>query len=543
MKLGGIALITAACSTGAAQPGRAGLQPGAGSKGDESAASALLERARASPSADRYRRVFDEFSNTRAAGVAREEFAALSLSRARDAIDARDFRRADEAAEDARTHGTEEQTRKAVSELARIDDAHAADVAEKAIGLAGAEGGCALSLAAVAQALRDRPRPRPRFRDALQARTASTLVQCLTAEIEAVYRGGDAKAAAALLTTPDATIALAKEPYGLAVLRLTDLVVARTLDELGKLLAARKWAEALTEITRRHEGGALDDHQAEAARAAVRDRIRADILQRVDAARGSRRATLEAGPLRELVLLAGWEPTPEDVSRALAALALSVECEKLHCAPERPTPVFAWGALDVTPPGMAAGAPAGQPAGQAGHLEHGQALWQVARAGARALVATTDPGSATGPALLDTAAGWVDGTRLRPTPTADWLPPPELLGGVRVWGPLREGAREHSLGIVTSADPKHAVVRRLSDSLELTVDTRLLRLGTVPIGLKVLAFCVDRIHAEPAKVDGAVVKQGDIEKVPVVCERGALAHVEMLSALAADPAWLPPRKP
>jgi hypothetical protein len=313
-------------------------------------------------------------------------------------------------------------------------------------------------------------------------------------------------------------------------------VVARTVTELAPLLAERKWAEAFAEVARRHEGGALEDRESEAVLGELRERIRADVLKRIEASRGSQRPTRDATAIQDLVHLAAWEPVPEDVARGLEALGRSLECEKLRCTPEKPTQVWAYGALQLSPPGAAEGAPRG-------HLEHGQAVFRVARAGARALVATSDPGSAVGPALLDAAAGWVDASRLRPAPTADWLPPPELLSGVRVWGPLREDAHEYSLGVVTSADPKRAIVRRLADSLEITVDTRLLRLGTVPAGLKVLAYCVDRIHAEPAKVDGAIVTEGNVDKVPVVCERGALAHVEMLSALGADPTWLPPRKP
>jgi hypothetical protein len=534
---GGIVVIAVTCSA-LALLACAGGQQGAGGAGDEAAASELLQRARQNPTPnpDQYRRILEKFGSTHAAGGARQELAGMLLSRARSALDARDFRSADDAAEEARTYGTEEQTRQAHAMLDAIDDGRAAAIAQQVAGLAGAEGGCMRAFAAVVAPLSAKPRPRPRFKEALRAQTAPTLVQCLGVEIESRFREGDGRTAMALLVTPEVTVALAKEAYDKAVLRLTGLVVARTQGELGPVLGERKWAEAFAEVARRHEGGELEDRESEAVLVALRERIRADVLQRIEAARASQRTTRDAAGIRDLVRLAEWEPVPEDVARGLEALGRSLECEKLRCAPEKPTQVWAWGALSLSPPDAADGAPAG-------HLEHGQPAFRVARAGARALVATSDPGSAAGPALLDAAAGWVDASRLRPVSTADWLPPPEVLSGVRVWGPLREGAREYSLGVVTSADPKRAIVRRLADSLEITVDTRLLRLGTVPPGMKVLAYCVDRIHAEPAKIDGTIVAQGDVEKVPVVCERGALAHVEMLSALGADPAWLPPRKP
>jgi hypothetical protein len=532
--LGGIVVVAATCSA-LALLACGGRQQGAGGAGDEAAASELLQRARESPTPDGYRRIFEKFGSTHAAGVARQELAGMLLSRARDALGTRDFRGADDAAEEARTYGNEEQTRQAHAVLDAIDDGRAAEIAQQVVGLAGAEGGCMRAFAAIVAPLSAKPRPRPRFKEALRARSTPALVQCLGAEVESRFREGDGHAARDLLVTPEVTVALAKEAYDKAVIRLTELVVARTLGELGPLLGERKWAEAIAEVAGRHEGGGLEDRESEAVLVALREPIRADVLKRIEAARASQRTTRDAAAIRDLVRLAAWEPVPEDIARGLEALGRSLECEKLRCALEKPAQVWAWGALRLSPPAAADGTPAG-------HIEHGQPVFRVARAGARALVATSDPGSAAGPALLDAAVGWVEASRLRPVPTADWLPPPELLSGVRVWGPLREGAREYSLGVVTSADPKRAIVRRLADSLEITVDTSLLRLGTVPLGMKVLAYCVDRIHAEPAKVDGTVVA-GDVEKVPVVCERGALAHVEMLSALGADPAWLPPRKP
>lgn len=511
-------------------------QPGAGAAGDEAAASELLQQARQRPTQDGYRHVFEKFGATRAAGVARQELAGILLSDARAKLDARDFRGAADVAEEARTYGSEEQTRQAVAMLDAIDDGRAAEISGQVVGLARTEGGCLRAFAAVVSPFRAKPRPRPRFKEALRTGATPTLMECLGAEIDSRFQEGDGATARALLVTPEVTVALPREAYEKAVLRLTELVVARTLTELAPLLGDRKWAEAIAEIARRHEGGALEDRESEAVLVALRERICADVLKRIEAARGSQRPARDATAIQDLVHLAAWDPVPEDVAHGLDALGRSLECERLRCAPEKPTQVWAWGALQLAPPGAAESAPGG-------HLEHGQAVFRIARAGQRALVATSDPGKATGPALLDAAAGWVDASRLRPTPTVDWLPPPELLAGVRVWGPLREGAHEYSLGVVTSADPKRAIVRRLADSIEITVDTGLLRLGAVPTGLKVLAYCVDRIHAEPAKIDGAIVTEGTVEKVPVICERGALAHVEMLSALGADPTWLPPRKP
>lgn len=515
----------------------AGHQEGASATGDEAAANQLLQRARENPSPERYHRVLEQFASTHASGIARSELATLLVARARSLLDARDFHGADEAAEEARIYGNEEQTRAAVALLDSVDEGRALQIAEQATSLASTENGCVPALAMVFQPLSEKPRPRPRFTEALRAHTAKALGECVRAELVSRFHAGDEPNARLLLATPQVTVDLPREAYAEVVLALTELVVEKTLHQIAPLIVDHKWADALAEVARQKDDGVLETGEAEAAVAALREKLRADLIQRIETARASPRPSRDAPAIRDLASLAGWNPVPEDVARGLTELSRALECERLHCTLSKPAAVFAWGALPLSPPDAAEGPASGS------HLEHGQPVFRVAIAGTRALVTTTDPGTLSGAGLLDQAAGWVDASRLRPAPTADWLPPPDLLAGVRVWGPLREGVHEYSLGVVASADSKHAVVRRLADSLDITVDTQLLRYGTVPLGLKVLAFCVDRIHAEPAKIDGAIVKERDVEKVPVVCERGSLAQVEMLSALTADPAWLPPKKP
>jgi len=117
---------------------------------------------------------------------------------------------------------------------------------------------------------------------------------------------------------------------------------------------------------------------------------------------------------------------------------------------------------------------------------------------------------------------------------------------VRVWGPLRPADSAYQLGVVTKVEGDKATVKRFADDIEQTVLLKLLRVGKLPKGLKVMAYCADRLHPQPARVAEVVAEAGGISgasKVKVDCEKGGNSRVEMASSLSSQGDWLPPRKP
>jgi hypothetical protein len=357
----------------------------------------------------------------------------------------------------------------------------------------------------------------------------------LSKEIEKEVNAGKPDAARQLINTPDATTALPADGYNQLGLKLQKLVVDKSASEIQPLLAEKKWNEAITKLGELEKSGLLTAEDQVVAFALVQNAIRTQVLELAKQALSAPKpAELEA-QIATLVEIAKWKAVPQEVRLARSKLKATLECDKLRCKFQKPVPAWAWGTIDIHPLDAHDGAATGK-------LKHAQKVWVVAKSKDVSLVAGEDPGSAERAALLDKAVGWVQAANLKPVDTELWLPPAEELVGVQVWGPLRPNVKDYFLGVVTKVEGDKITVRRYADNLPHTVDAASLRSGKLTQGLKVMAFCADQLHSEPAKIDSIVSTQGGSPKVQILCDKGTM-RVDLAGSLSSKPEWLPPRKP
>jgi hypothetical protein len=513
----------------------------AGQSAEERQAQRLLADARASKAPDRYREIILDFGNTNAAAAARSELADLLVVQAERALPARQWDSAEELAEEAKRYGNVATTQRARAVLDQIDDGRAAEIARVAQTHT-ATGDCDNALRQVAEPLRKKPRAR--FREQLQKLSEGALVDCLMKKLEAVLARETVEVARSMLETPDATTALTKQGYDLLHAALHKSVVQRTTVQIRPLLTQKKWLEAIAKLGGMKSTGALDDQEYALAFVVVQDAIVAHLPELVRQGMLAPSPREAARQLDDLIQLARWQSVPDAVRQMRQKLTVALECEKLRCKLQKGVPAWAWGAIPLQPIGDAGSA-------EPKRIAHGQRVWIVAKAKDRVLVATDDPADLRGADLFDKAAGWIEPTRLKSADTEMWFPPDDQLVGVRIWGPLRPPSRDYQLGVITKVEAGKVSVKRYSDNLEQVVDLAAVRVGKLPKGQRVMAFCTDELHQEPATVDEVVAQDAtqttaqdaSLPRVKVRCEKGDKSRVEVMAGLSTKLEWLPRRVP
>ncbi len=502
---------------------------------DEGKAERLLERAREGQDPDRYRQLVQRFGDTKAAATGKNELAVILIAQAEKALAADDWSTAEERAQEARIYGGLDETEKARKVLDTIDDKRAQKLAEEAAATAG-EGKCASALKAVAAPIRKKPRDR--FKKELQKASQGALVACLAKKLGEEIETGGVDAARQMLESPDATTALSTEGYKAASDELTKLIVKKSTKAIDAKLAEKKWQEATDALDAMKSDNKLSGNEYKIAFGFVQEAIQKHLVERARAALQSKTPREDVKQIEETAKLAQWQKLPDELDRVLSLVKINIECEKVGCTIQKPQEQWAWGELGVHPPDDAA-------AGKKQAVKHAAKVWVIGRGNQKSLVATDDPGAVEGEALLAKAAGWVDSDFLRATDTEGWLPPTEQLVGVRIWGPLRPPEKDYHLGTVSVVDAKakKVTVKRMSDNLDVTVELSKIRAGKLPQGLRVMAFCVDQLHPEPAKVDHVVTSDGGVPKVKVNCDKGNVTRVEIGGSLTSHADWLPARKP
>lgn len=515
------------CGAGNAQPGTP-----AGSSRDEERANNLLERARASKDTEHYRRLITRFPDTQAANDGREELGTLLVAEAQRAFAQKDYSTADDRAEEATRFTGLEMTEKARGIQKQIDEARAERIAKKASDAAG-QGKCASAMKLVAAPLREKPRDR--FKEVVQEKSKEALSACLLQRLNDEIKAGNIEAARTALASPDATTALDKKAWSDVETAMKKAIVGRATSAIKPLLDAQKWSEAFAKIDEIEKSGKLSAAERPVAREIVRDAIASHVQEWAKAAMSAKRPSELAKKIDEAIKAGGWQKTPDALETARANVALAVECEKLRCKLVKPSAGWSWGAIDVHPPASASGEAVSK-------LTHAQQVWVLAKSPTATLIATEDPGAAEGPALFEKATGWVDARNLKPSDTSLWLPPTDQLVGVRVWAPLRAPSKDYHLGTVKKVAGRKVTVERMADKTDVEVDLGAIRVGALSKGLKVMAFCVDQVHPESAKVDAVVSEQG-VPRVQIACDKGDVTRVEIGSALVTKAEWLPPKKP
>lgn len=500
---------------------------------DDAKAARLLERAKQTGEAARYRQIIERFPDAPATAEAKEQLARLLVVEAEQALQRQDQALAEGRADEARQLGGLDVTERARAVLDAVDDARAAALGSKVSGMV-ADGRCASAVKEVASTLTT-GRPRERYRKAARAATGEALERCLGQRMQEELTGGAQEEARAVLENEEVIAALSPDSYRQLDLLLQKHIVRRHLTELEPLFKRREWAAALARLEALKAANTLNDKEHEAAVAIVQDAIHQHLLSFTLAAIGGKDPGTAAESIARQVELAHWPQVPADLAALRATLAIAVECEKLGCKLQTPSAQYAWGKIPVAPPSRPGGSAVAE-------VAHAGKVWVLARGKGHALVSLEPLGKLSAKESFERATGWVPTENLRSVDTELWLPPLEQLVGTRVWGPLRPPAKDYHLGTVTRVEGGRAAVKRMSDGIEETVELSSLRVGKLPKGLKVMAFCVDELTPELARVD-AVVVEGDLPKVKVICDNGGKERVEVGSALSSREAWLPPRKP
>jgi hypothetical protein len=500
---------------------------------NEEKAQRLLARAREVKDAERYRQLVLRFPDTRAASDARNELASILIKSARNSLAEQDWVTAEDRAEEARMYAGLDLTREAQRVQKEIDEKRADQIAKQAKKQVD-EAKCASALKLTAAPIRHKSREH--FKLELRRRAHEPLLDCVTKQLERDVAEGNVEAARSFLASPDVTAALSGEGFRLAEQALLKAIVAGSTAELRPLLDAQKWDEAIAKLDELRDADKLGESEYPIALGIAQDAIRDHSIGLAKAGISAKKPSEVARQLDAQIAIAKWKTVPKELEAARDQLAIAVECENQRCKLAKPTPMWTWGKLGLAPPANAAGEPSSS-------LPHAQKVWVLGRAAKLALLSTEDPGAASGAELLTRAAGWAELSRLRNVDTDFWFPPDDQLAGVQVWGPLRPPAKDYLLGTISKLEGKKATVKRLADGREESVDLADLRIGKLNQGLKVMAFCTNQIHPEPAKVDSIVSESGGSPKVKVICEKGDLQKVELGSALTTKAEWLPPRKP
>lgn len=508
-------------------------QTPAGSERDEERAQNVLAKARSEKKAETYRRLVSRFPDSKAAGEGREELAALLIAEAGTLLKQQDYTTADDRAEEATLYAGVDLTLKARDLQKAVDDARAERAAKRALEGAG-EGKCASALKLVADPLRTKARPH--FKSSLKAKTGLALLKCLEQKLAEEIKAGNVEAARSLLTAPDTTAALDKDTYQKAEAALKKGLVEQSLGVLKPLLDTQKWQEAFAKLDELEKGGKLNETERQIANGIVRDAVKRHVQELVKTAVSAKKPGEMQKQIDDSVKAAGWDKVPDEIEQARYKLSIAVECERLKCKLQKPTPVWAWGAIGVRPAESSAGA-------ESEKLKHAQKVWLLGKGGSFALIASADPGAAEGPALYDKATGWAPAKDLKASDTEGWLPPNDQLAGVVVWAPLRAPAKDYHLGTVKKVEGRKATVERMADKAEVVVELASLRSGKIDKGLKVMAFCVNQVHTETAKVDSVVSVDAGVPKVKIACDKGDITRVEIGTALTTKAEWLPAKKP
>lgn len=525
-------LALTACGGGAAAEEKP-AETGGVSKEDEEKAQRLLDRAREENSEERLRLLITRFSGTQAADAARADLGVLLANQAGESLKAGDLEKTEEKALEAKVYGDLATTRRAQEQLDQVDDKRSELVSKEANEIA-ATGKCASALKRIAGTLGKKARER--YRKQVQAASRTAIVTCLAEKIEDEVKAANVDGARSLLDQSEVRIALDKQGQDAAERALAKSIVKRSLTSIQPLLEKHEWEPALAEIDKLKAAKTLDGKEYEAAISIIQDAILKFLLQRTNEALVSKSPATVFAEIDAAEKLARWKRTPDELTDLYALLAVAIECENTKCKVGKPKARYSWGKIQFKQPSDVK-------LDASGSTKHAQKVWVLAESKEWALVSLTDPGDAKGAELYKLAAGWATQDQLKSQDTELWLPPLDQLAGTRVWGPLREGKLYH-LGIVKEVVGKeNVVVRRLSDDEPVTVKLSEIRVGTLKSGLKVMAFCVDQLHPEGAKVDKVITAAGGMPKVKVLCDKGGKERVEVAGALTSEKGWLPPKKP
>ncbi|MBX3128235.1 MAG: hypothetical protein KF718_16040 [Polyangiaceae bacterium] len=519
----GVTILGLALLTGC---GGATTEPAQPVTVDDEKAARLLERARQSRDPAQYRKLLDRFAGTSAAEEGKDDLAQLLVADAERALAAGDPDTAEARAEEARLLGGLATTEKARAVQRALDEARAARVAQSAAETKD----CAQALRIVAEPLG--LKPRPHFRDQLMAAAAEPLLTCLSAAFEHHLQAGEPARARELLHSKDAGVALAKDSKANAERTLAKLAVLHTARDLRPLLAAGKWLDAANKVDELARSEALAKHEVPLARELIQEALVVHLVKLSDAALTDSRAAQTLSRFEQDLIHARFTKDPPEIERARARLRVAAECQRLGCRFDVPKSAWTYGAVDV-------GSPADATKSRGERVAHGARVWVLGRGRTHALVLMKDPGESRQARLLDEVEGWVDASALRAADTAELLPPTAQLVGVRVWAPLRPPSKDYLLGTVLEVAGKNVKVRRLSDKTEITVPVASIRFGTLATGTRVMAFCTDEVHTEPARIFGVIAAEGGSPRVKIQCDKGDVNRVEVAGALVSKREWLP----
>lgn len=527
----GVALGVGACGGGGEDKP---AETSGASEQDEAKAERLLEKAREEHSEERLRMIIARFGHTQAAESAKSDLGVILAGQADEALKSGDLDKAEEKGAEAKVYGDLATTRKAQEVLDQVDDQRADLVSKDANSIA-ETGKCASALKRISNTLGKKARDR--YKKKVQAQSRDAIVKCLAEKIEDEVKAANIDGARSLLEQSEVKTALDKQGQTAAEKALAKSIVKRSLSSIQPMLEKQEWQPAIDEIDKLQANKTLDAKEYEAAFSIVQDAILAFLIQRSTEALDAKNPGDIWTEIEATEKLARWKVTPDELGDLYKYLAMAIECENLGCKRAKPKVRYSWGKIDLKPPADAKG-------GTVSSTKHAQKLWVLADGKDFSLISTKEPESVKGAEFWQAATGWADETQLKSQDTELWLPPVDQLPGTRIWGPLRPPKKDYHLGIVKEVvGGKNVIVKRLSDEEDVTIPLSDVRVGTLKNGLKVLAFCIDQIQPENAKIDKVVTTVGGIPKVKVICDKEKKERVEVASALISQKSWLPPKKP
>jgi hypothetical protein len=379
------------------------------------------------------------------------------------------------------------------------------------------------------------------FTRELRRLVGTDALKCLQEELDQRVLGGAYADARKMINDADTKTVLGGSAWKKLSAELEATILEAIRGQIAGDLKARKWAQVSEKLEAAAKKGDATEEQVASLIEGVREGVTPEIVSLATKSVTQRDAPAALRQVDQLIKLARWdlaEPgagveggggrvLPEELAVKRHTLAIWVEAQHLAMRSlGKPEARWTHGKVQVFPP-TNAGAPSKR------DIPHGTQVWILGIGKDRALVTTTDPGTAPLATLLEKVIGWAPTDRLAKESTADWLVPDEQLKGERVWGPLRPPDGLLELGVVVDVVGKDITVQRLADGQNLKLTRAKLRSGRLPAGTRVLTFCVAK--DQPAKVI-EVPPSARVAKLK--CD-GGQEKEEDLASLRTKPELLP----
>ena len=457
------------------------------------------------------------------------------MDKAEVAFSDKDFDKARKLLHEANEMQVESLSFPIKEELEKVDKRHAklwASEVEETL----QEGDCRGAFGQIASPMQDLESDV--FNKEVRKLVGTELVKCLQKKLDAATAAGKFAEARAFMMHDDIKTVLGAAPHQKMMQSLDEAILDTLKTGIAEPIAAKKWVDAVRLSDEAVKKGDTNAEGGKVLLGMVRQGVTPEVAGLAQRNVGQRDAAKALGDVDALIKLVGWDveatgkdnAPPEIVARKRQALVTWIESQRLKFKQDKKFEKrFTHGKVALLPAGNSQAA-------SKRDLAAATPVWIIGRTKDLALISEVDPGTATGEALFEKAAGWVALPRLAAKDTSSWLPPDDQMVGIRVWAPMRTDEPNLELGTVVSVKGQDVVVKRIADDKEITVKRNVVRVGKIEPGLKILNTC-------QAKLQITLVEEvmKDQRTVKLVCV-GGLRKDEVLPGLRVRPEDLPAPK-